>query len=338
MAQQQSNDASPKVLRRTVIKLTAAGATMGAIGGAASMPAAAQEDSEAQVVIPRQVTDGQSIEIESATLPNGGFLSLVNPVHAHDHPAYWPVEGEGMPSLSEVLDAQFVATTGYLEEGTHENLTWDLSDNPLNHEDNRLFQVWVHQDTNDSGEFEFVSSLGEEDMWYPGNEPEIETEMPEVVMGDARIQVDAITYELIQDLQQQLEDLGVENDDLQSRLSDLEDENADMAELITALEEENMDLQEQLDALESNNTAMESRLDELEGNNADLQSQLDDLQTQLSDVEDENADLADQIEELQSGDDGIPGFGILVALAAGGAAGGAIAKGRMDDDSDDDAE
>ncbi|WP_255171372.1 cupredoxin domain-containing protein [Natrononativus amylolyticus] len=168
MQETHPTDTTPKLLRRTVLKSTAASATFAVFGGRAvadehddDLPA--DDDEEfAAVVFPNQVTDGSSIDIEWARLPEGGFISIVDPVAAHE--SLWPIEGELMPSLEELVATQVRGVTPFLEAGEHEDVVLELDD-PL--EGEKLYQVWVHRDTTGTETFDYVDSVGEEDGPYP---------------------------------------------------------------------------------------------------------------------------------------------------------------------------
>lgn len=165
-----------KLLRRTVLKTTVAGAGLATAAGHVAVgdendednednedePNDGEEDEDAIVVFPNQVTDGSSVDIEFVRLPDGGFVSIVDPVAAHEE--LWPIEGEGMPELDDIIATQVRGATDYLEAGEHEDIVLE-PDEPLEAE--KLYQVWVHQDTTGDEAFSFVDSVGEEDSPYP---------------------------------------------------------------------------------------------------------------------------------------------------------------------------
>ncbi|OIB58090.1 DUF7282 domain-containing protein [Natrialba sp. SSL1] len=170
-----------KLLRRTVLKTTAVGAGLATAAGHVAVgdendednddeedASNAEEDEEyededdAMVIFPNQVTDGSSINIEVVRLPEGGFVSIVDPVAAHEE--LWPIEGEMMPELDELIAAQIRGVTDYLEAGEHEDIHLEPEE-PLEAE--KLYQVWVHQDTTGDETFSFVDSVGAEDSPYP---------------------------------------------------------------------------------------------------------------------------------------------------------------------------
>lgn len=167
----------PILLRRTVLKTSVAGAALAAVGGYAALADDEDEDNDedeahngededleeyAVVVFPNQVTDGSSIEIESAYLPDGGFISLVDPVAGHE--TIWPIADETMPDLDDILATQVKGATEYLDAGEHEEIVLETNE-PI--EGEKLYQVWIHQDTTGDETFTFVESVGEDDGPYP---------------------------------------------------------------------------------------------------------------------------------------------------------------------------
>ncbi|MFC6766074.1 cupredoxin domain-containing protein [Natrinema soli] len=184
MHDQRADDTELKVLRRTVLRSTAAGAGLAALGGRAvgddegetdedGDEAADEEEGNggaeaefAEVVVDTQVTDGSSVEVESVTLPDGGFVSLVDPVAAHDE-----LPLETMPDLGQVLAVQVQGASGFLEAGTHDDIVIEFEE-PL--EGERLYQVWAHQDTTGDETLSFIESAGEEDGRYPEPRPAAE--------------------------------------------------------------------------------------------------------------------------------------------------------------------
>lgn len=170
----------PILLRRTVLKTTATGAALAASAGCVALGEDNDDEEEeeeeengdreevsddedyAAVIFPNQVTDGSTIEIEHARLPDGGFISIVDPVAAHEQ--LWPVADERMPTLDEILATQIKGATEFLEAGEHEEVILE-PDEPL--EGEKLYQVWVHQDTTGDETFTFVDSVGENDGPYP---------------------------------------------------------------------------------------------------------------------------------------------------------------------------
>lgn len=174
--QNTSNETTPKVLRRTVIKISLAGAAAGADGASASGTAgatgAAAQEEEASVVFAEQTIDGTSLTIESATLPEGGFISVQKPSLAGEE---W-----GRQHELDYFELVVLGATEYLEPGTHENV--ELESFQQLEESNR-YQVMLHPDTNGSESFDFIDSKGEEDFGYffLANNP---------VVGDAYLTID----------------------------------------------------------------------------------------------------------------------------------------------------
>lgn len=249
--QQQSEDGSPQLLRRTVIKLTAAGAAT-AVAGSSVTGSAAAQSGEAEIVIPAQTTYGFEIDIESATLPDGGFISLVDPVNPHERD--WPHVGETMPTEEEAIDSMTIGTTGYIEPGTHEGLTIEL-DEPLDFEHNtaeeftgKLYQVWMHRDTGGDQEFQNVAP-GEADNRYGyQNENQHPTEADEIVIGEAYLEHATFNPNTVET---QIAENQNRISELESRISELESANEDHEERISQLEEERDTLQSEVEDLKT---------------------------------------------------------------------------------------
>jgi hypothetical protein len=280
--------------------MSAAGIAMGATGSNLAGSAAAQEATDAEIVLPAQQTNGFEIEIETATIPDGGFISLIDPVNPHEK--MWPKVGETMPAEQEAIESMTIGTTEYLEPGTHENVVLEL-DRPLdfghNVEDDRdtrdiqqkLYQVWMHHDPAGDQSFQNVAASGEETRYTYEQEGQHPSEVNEIVIGEAYLEFARFNPSA---LRSQLQAT-------RSRLSELESANEEDDERIAELEEQRETLNQEISDLEE-------RIAELE------QSQQD--------------------TETSSSDDSGPGFGIVTALV-GGAAGAAAAMKRLGGSSDE---
>ncbi|WP_237561232.1 DUF7282 domain-containing protein [Halococcus sediminicola] len=93
-------------------------------------------------------TDGETVTVRNATLPDGGFVV----VHA--------------PNVSTDPVGSVLGASSYLENGTAENVTVSLAE-PLR-EDTRVV-VMAHTDSNDNQVYDFSSSNGSEDEPYTTN-------------------------------------------------------------------------------------------------------------------------------------------------------------------------
>ena len=93
-------------------------------------------------------TDGETVTVRNATLPDGGFVV----VHA--------------PNVSTDPVGSVLGASSYLENGTAENVTVSLAE-PLR-EDTRVV-VMAHTDSNDNQVYDFSSSNGSEDEPYTAN-------------------------------------------------------------------------------------------------------------------------------------------------------------------------
>lgn len=119
-------------------------------------PAAAESTTTptdgASVSFTDQTSDGETVTVDSATLPEDGFIAIYETRAGGDAPA------ERVVGVSE-----------YLPSGTHENVEITLFDVPgadfdrtRLSADRRLLAV-AHQDTDTNRQFEFVSSGGTQD-------------------------------------------------------------------------------------------------------------------------------------------------------------------------------
>ena len=105
-----------------------------------------QSGEVASVTISEQTTDGTSVVVDSAQMVDGGFVTI------HDSSLR---AGETLSSIR--------GTSEYLEPGPKDNIEVTL-DKPLEEDDTLI--AMAHKDTNDSEEYEFVSSGGDEDTPY----------------------------------------------------------------------------------------------------------------------------------------------------------------------------
>lgn len=115
---------------------------------------------EATITINNQTSNGSTVAIENATLPNGGFLVIHTSEYANDvAPA----------------DSSVIATSNYLSAGNYTNVTVSVSNAPpgnypgLNRSQLNSSQtvgVTVYRDTNGNQRFDFVQSFGENDTAY----------------------------------------------------------------------------------------------------------------------------------------------------------------------------
>lgn len=196
----QSDD-SEKLLRRTVIKLTATSGAVAATGTAAAQEEEEDEEdeeqteeeaqeeadeeeeqdpeevTEASIVFPEQTTDGTTIEIESATLPRGGFVSIQDPSRSVRN---YEEQHEGNQRWFELT---VLGNTEFLEEGTHEGIQLEL-DEPL--EASRRYMVMAHLDTTGSETFEYDFSQAEVDNPYETGGVRVRNK----VVGDALLEVE----------------------------------------------------------------------------------------------------------------------------------------------------
>ncbi|WP_231185715.1 hypothetical protein [Haladaptatus sp. DYF46] len=101
---------------------------------------------DADVTFDNQTSDGQTVTVDSATLSEGGFVTI------HD---------------SSLLDGNVVGsvvgTSEYLEPGTHENVSVTLNE-PLT--ESQTLIAMPHLDTNDNQVYDFVTSGGSADLPY----------------------------------------------------------------------------------------------------------------------------------------------------------------------------
>lgn len=317
--QPQTDDDSPVLLRRTVIKLTAAGAASAVAGGSITGSAAAQQSGEAEIVIPAQESNGFEIEIESATLPDGGFIALIDPVEPHGKA--WPEVGQKMPTEEEIIEMTTLGRTGFLEAGTHEGVTIELEE-PLDFDHNvveeftgKLYQIHLFRDTSGSQEFTNVAPGDTEDPRYTyENEGQHESEVNEIVVGEAYIEHAPFNPNTLES--------QIEAD--QERISEIESQLSEIESQLSESESTNEDQQEQISQLESERDS--------------LQSEVDDLNSRIEELENtpEPTPTSTPTEEMATTETDSPGFGIVTTLA--GAAVGAAAAAKRFRGTDDETE
>ncbi|WP_135853532.1 DUF7282 domain-containing protein [Halorussus salinus] len=105
----------------------------------------APADGEASVTFDEQESDGEQVVVESATLPEGGFIAI------HDS------------SVAEAPLSSVLGNSVYLEPGTHEDVTITLA-RPIT--ESQTLVAMPHFDTNDNEVYDFVLSTGEVDGPY----------------------------------------------------------------------------------------------------------------------------------------------------------------------------
>lgn len=188
MTDNPTNEKSTKLLRRTVIKLTASSGAAALTGLAAADDGDLPDqpdtsDTDAAIVFPEQTTDGESIRVESATLPDGGFVSVQNPMAVHEPtPANRAEDGTMPTSLESFLERTVLGHTEYLDPGTHENFEIEL-DQAIEG-GSGFYWVMVHGDSGDET-FNFVESGASEDDAY-------RTVGPNRLVGDAYLEVEPV--------------------------------------------------------------------------------------------------------------------------------------------------
>lgn len=145
---------SSRATRRGFLSLTAAiGGMVVSTGAVTAQSTAAEVD----VCFPNQATDGSVVRIESATLPDGGFLAI--------HDAQSLLAGNTVESV--------IGVSEYLDSGTHKDITVEVYRNvpgasfdQTELSDPQLVVAMPHQDENSSEVYEFVQSGGDLDGPY----------------------------------------------------------------------------------------------------------------------------------------------------------------------------
>jgi len=108
-----------------------------------------QAAATASVTFDDQSTSGEEVEVASATLSDGGFVTI------HDATLQ---DGDALGSVR--------GTSDYLEAGSSSGITVTLDD-PIS--ETQTLIAMPHQDTNDNEAYDFVSSEGAEDGPYTAN-------------------------------------------------------------------------------------------------------------------------------------------------------------------------
>lgn len=167
--------------------------------GLAMMTGAQQQD-EASVTFEDQTSDGQTVEVANATLPDGGFVVIRN--ESEDG-----LLGDGVLGN----DTEILGQSEHLEPGSHENLTIDLNETQSG--EANLTAV-LYRDSDGDGTFdqdadeaytrdgEDVSSTAtvqfEEDVGQPGESPTpTPDETPEATPGPGAIALLVVASVLI---------------------------------------------------------------------------------------------------------------------------------------------
>ncbi|SIR15647.1 hypothetical protein SAMN05421858_1632 [Haladaptatus litoreus] len=169
---EQSQSPSKKTSRRTFLTTTAVASAAVTLGGTAL---AAEDSSETEsspsVTFESQTTDGTTVTVKSATLPEHGFIVI------HDERLYddKPVES-------------IIGVTDHLFEGTHENVEVQLFDYISGREfdkselkEDQTLVAMLHRDRDDNSVFDYAESNGIED-------PPV-TKDGEAVSDDAEVEV-----------------------------------------------------------------------------------------------------------------------------------------------------
>src|SRR5699024_25462 len=121
-------------------------------------------ESNASVAFANQTSNGSNVTIESATLPEGGFIAI------HD---------SGYTTGAESAESSVIATSKYLKSGEYTNVTIEVSNAPpgnypgLNRSrlnSSSALTAMVHRDTDGNERMGYVRSLGENDTAYTTDE------------------------------------------------------------------------------------------------------------------------------------------------------------------------
>jgi len=134
-------------MRQRILLLTMVVAvTMSGFAGVATASGTASvQQSSASVTFSAQTTGGDTVTVDSATLPDGGYVTI------HDASV---TEGNVLGSVA--------GTSAYLSPGTHENVTVSLTDAASD----GTYVAMAHQETNGDRTYSFVSSNGGTDGPY----------------------------------------------------------------------------------------------------------------------------------------------------------------------------
>ncbi|WP_435078394.1 metal-dependent hydrolase [Halococcus sp. AFM35] len=130
------------------------------VGTAAGQSANATNTTNATVAFANQTTNGTNVTIESATLPEGGFIAI---------------HSSGYTTGGASAESSVIATSKYLKSGKHTNVTVEVSNAPpgnypgLNRSQlnsSGPLTAMAHRDTNGNKRMDFVASLGANDTAY----------------------------------------------------------------------------------------------------------------------------------------------------------------------------
>ncbi|WP_129113040.1 DUF7282 domain-containing protein [Halegenticoccus tardaugens] len=166
-ARETVGDALDGTSRRRFLTMAAATGAAVALGGTAIA-----DEHESTVTFDDQTTDGKTVTVAAATLPEGGFVAI------HDERL---LDGDALGSV--------VGVSEYLDEGTHEDVEVALFDvKGVDFEEETLegdqtLIAMPHLDTDGNEEYDFVETEGEEDGPYTVDD--------EPVVDDAMITVEA---------------------------------------------------------------------------------------------------------------------------------------------------
>ena len=130
-------------IQAIVLSLVLVGSAL-AVAPAAATAADTQE--AASITFEAQTSGGQTVTVDSVTLPDGGFVTI------HDSSI---ADGDTFASV--------VGSSAYLEPGNHENVTVTLDD-PLSKDESLV--AMAHRDTDGDQIYEFVSANGAADGPY----------------------------------------------------------------------------------------------------------------------------------------------------------------------------
>ena len=124
------------------VAVTAAGANM----GQSDVVAQVDDTETATVTFDDQDSDGNTVTVDSASLPDGGFVTI------HDSTL---LDGDAIGSV--------VGTSEYLEPGDHEDVTVELDESI---DGTQTLIAMPHMDTNENQQYDFVTSEGLDDTPY----------------------------------------------------------------------------------------------------------------------------------------------------------------------------
>jgi hypothetical protein len=116
-----------------------------------------QNQSNASVEFANQTTNGSTVTVKRAVLPDGGFVVLSNDPY----------------SEIGLLKESMIAVSEPLSPGTHRNITLDVQRSPPSGYINQTrlnttsdYSVGLYRDTNNNSRFEYITSTGTNDAAY----------------------------------------------------------------------------------------------------------------------------------------------------------------------------